>query len=106
MTKKRGYLAAAPAYGYLVYLSASRTALTAIILLLLIVLLRKYVLRSLHVTIRNSVPIVLGVGLLTVCVFHFIDLQTVLSEMDQLLSNRVTIWTHFFYLAMKHGESI
>ncbi|MGG2201577.1 O-antigen ligase family protein [Paenibacillus validus] len=104
LTKKRGYLAAAPAYGYLVYLSASRTALTAIFLLLLIVLLRKYVLRSLHVTIRNSVPIVLGVGLLTVCVFHFIDLQTVLSEMDQLLSNRVTIWTHFLFSNETWGE--
>lgn len=97
LTKKRWYLAAAPAYGYLIYLSASRTAFTAVILLFLIIILRKSVLHVLHVTIRNSVPIVCGAGLFAICFFQFVDFQTVLSEIDKLLSNRVTLWTNFFF---------
>lgn len=95
MTKKKRYLLTVPFFAYLIHLSVSRTALLCVVLLLAVYLVRKYVFRLLHWTIRTSVISVCVLLVIVVCVIQFVDVESLIDAVDKLLSNRLTIWSNF-----------
>ncbi|MCP3773456.1 hypothetical protein NLX71_09020 [Paenibacillus sp. MZ04-78.2] len=96
MTKKKRYLLTVPFFAYLIYLSVSRTALLCVVLLLAVYLVRKYVFRLFYWSIRTSVISVCMLLIFVICLIQFVDIESLIADVDKLLSNRLTIWSNFW----------